>query len=187
MIYLLLAYEFFKIGLFAVGGGLAVLPFLTELANRYDWLAVESLSDMIAISESTPGPIGVNMAVYAGFNAGGILGAVIATVALVIPAMVIIMVISKFLDTFKDSVLVQSTFCGLRPAVCALITSAFWGVCKVTLVDINLFHETKKLLSLVNFPAVGLFAVMFVLIKKFDWHPISYIVAAGVVGMIFKF
>ena len=85
MIYLTLFYEFFKVGLFSVGGGVATIPFYMELADKYDWLTTQMLTDMIAVSESTPGPIGINLATYAGFRAAGIPGALVATFSTVLP------------------------------------------------------------------------------------------------------
>ena len=108
MIYLILAYEFFKIGLFSIGGGMATLPFLMDLANKYDWFTVSELTNMVAISESTPGPVGINMATYAGYNAAGILGAVVATLALTAPAWIIIILIAKFLGSEEHTSELQS-------------------------------------------------------------------------------
>ena len=109
--------EFFKIGLFAVGGGLATIPFLHQLAEKYTWFTVETLVDMIAISESTPGAMGVNMATYSGFTTAGISGSLIATLGLVLPSIVIIIIIAHFLKQFSDSPVVSikkhSPFCGL--------------------------------------------------------------------------
>lgn len=121
MIYFQLFYEFFKIGLFAIGGGMATLPFLMDLTARYDWYTKAELTNMIAISQSTPGPVGINMATYAGYNAAGIPGAVVATLSLVAPALVIIMVIAKFLADFNENKTVQAAFYGIRPTVAALI------------------------------------------------------------------
>ena len=121
MIYLILAYEFFKIGLFSIGGGMATLPFLMDLTNKYDWFTVSELTNMVAISESTPGPVGINMATYAGYNAAGVLGAVVATLALTAPAWIIIIVIAKFLENFSENTNVKAAFYGIRPAVAALI------------------------------------------------------------------
>ncbi|MBQ9915320.1 MAG: chromate transporter, partial [Clostridia bacterium] len=101
MIYLRLFYEFFKTGLFAIGGGLATLPFLRDIAVKTGWFTEALLADMIAISESTPGPIGVNMATYAGYLAGNIPGAIIATLGLVMPPLLIMLVIARMLDSFR--------------------------------------------------------------------------------------
>ena len=123
MIYLTLFIEFFKIGLFAIGGGLATIPFLFQLTEKFSWFSVEDLTNMIAVSESTPGPLGVNMATYAGIKAAGSLGGVIATTGLVLPSLIIIILISKVLEKFKSNSLISSAFYGLRPAVAAMIFS----------------------------------------------------------------
>ena len=103
MIYWLLFYEFFKIGLFAIGGGLVTVPFLFDLTARYDWFTTQELADMIAVSESTPGPLGVNMATYVGYSTAGIGGALAATVGLVAPSVIIIVMIAKLLRRFGSS------------------------------------------------------------------------------------
>ena len=133
MIYLRLFFEFFKAGLFAVGGGLATLPFLYDMAEKTGWFTAETVMDMIAISESTPGPIGVNMATYAGFTTAGVLGSVCATVGLVFPSVIIIIFVYKMLEKFKGSKLVNDVFYGLRPAVAGLVGAAgFQAECLVT-------------------------------------------------------
>ena len=114
MIYLQLFYEFFKAGLFAIGGGMATLPFLYDISDTTGWFTYGQLADMVAISESTPGPIGVNMATYVGFTTAGISGAVVATIGLITPSIIIILIIAGFLKAFKDSKYVQSAF--YRPA-----------------------------------------------------------------------
>ena len=147
MIYLILAYEFFKIGLFSIGGGMATLPFLMDLANKYDWFTVSELTNMVAISESTPGPVGINMATYAGYNAAGILGAVVATLALTAPAWIIIILIAKFLENFSENVNVKAAFYGIRPAVAALIGYAVWELLKIAIVSAA---EGKVAVNLTN-------------------------------------
>lgn len=130
---LLMCFEFFKTGLLSVGGGLATLPFLFSMADRYPWFTTDQLSDMIAVSESTPGPIGVNMATYAGYCAGGIPGAVLATFSLVLPSIIVILIISRFLQRFRDSVIVSRLLYGLRPASLGLIAAAGFGILKLAL------------------------------------------------------
>ena len=120
MIYLRLFFEFFKVGLFSVGGGLATIPFLTDIGARTGWFTAADLADMLAISESTPGPIGVNMATYTGFHVGGIPGGIIATLGLIAPAIIVITVIAGFLKKFRESRVVDGVFSGLRPASTAL-------------------------------------------------------------------
>ena len=135
MIYWLLFFEFFKIGLFAIGGGLVTVPFLFDLAEHYPWFNASDLADMIAISESTPGPLGVNMATFAGFKAAGVSGALTATLGLVFPSVVIIMILSKLLKKFRDNPLVCSILAGIRPAVIALILFAGIEIAKLAVVD----------------------------------------------------
>ena len=123
MIFLELFFEFFKIGLFAVGGGLATLPFLYELAEK-GWYAPEFVSTMLAISESTPGPIGINMATYVGFLQGDVLGGIIAPLGEVAPSVIVIVIIAKFLQKFRESKAFKDAFYGLRAASVAMIVSA---------------------------------------------------------------
>ena len=191
MIYLRLFYEFFKVGLFSVGGGLATVPFLTDMAGRTGWFTAADLANMLAISESTPGPIGVNMATYVGFHTGGIPGGIVATLGLIAPAIIVISIIAGFLKKFRESRVVDSVFYGLRPASTALITAALIQVCTIAL----MFHEvtvpeqgvTKT--QLFYWPAIALAAVIFLCLqikplKKL--HPIVFILASAVVGIVFK-
>ena len=139
MIYLILFYEFFKIGLFAIGGGLVTVPFLFDLTEVYPWFTAKDLADMIAISESTPGPLGVNMATYAGYKAAGFLGSIIATLGLVSPSVIIIMLISKLLKKFRNNIWVDSILSGICPAVIALILFAGWEVAKLAVFNWKTF------------------------------------------------
>ena len=184
MTYFLLFYEFFKIGLFAVGGGLSTLPFLYNLAERYPWFEASMLPDMIAVSESTPGPIGVNMATYAGFEAGGILGSVIATIGLVTPSVIIILIISSFLKRFNDNPYIQSAFYGLRPAVTALIAIAGFEVLKVTIFNFNAYQLTKQFISLFNIKALILFIIFYYATAKLKLHPIIFIICGAFIGIL---
>lgn len=179
MTYLLLFAEFFKTGLFALGGGLATIPFLMELPAKYGWFTAAELTDIIAISESTPGPIGVNMATYAGFKTAGLPGAFTATFGLVLPSIVIILLIAKFLSGFADKPLVKHIFYGLRPAVCALIAAAAWS-----LLQSCLFLETGIDWKLLVLFLVGLIPLNFK--KTKDLHPALWLALAAVAGMVFK-
>jgi chromate transporter len=179
MILLLLFGEFFKIGLFSVGGGLATLPFLYRLADRYDWLSYETIADMIAISESTPGAIGVNMATYAGFQAAGIPGAVIATLGLVSPSVAVILIVARILTAFKESPLVAAVFGGLRPAAAGLIAAAGFGVIRLSLYN----GAAPAWYGLVRWREGILFLLLFLLIYRFKKHPVLYIAAAGIAGL----
>ena len=186
MIYLILFLEFFKVGLFTIGGGLACLPFLYELAEKYTWIDKSTIADMIAISQSTPGPIGINMATYAGFQGGGILGGIIATVGIVTPSFIIIIIIAHYLKKFKDSKIVQLVFNGLRPAVTALIAVAGFEIMKISIFTLDRFKVTHNIFSIVDFKNLVLFGVVFYIINKFDKHPIIYILGGAFIGIVLK-
>lgn len=187
MILLQLFYEFFKTGLFAVGGGLATLPFLNDMADRTGWFTQAQLADMLAVSESTPGPIGVNMATYVGFTTAGPLGALVATVGLVTPSVVVILIIAAFLRAFRNNKYVNSAFYGLRPASTAMVAAAGLGVAALTL----LHTEQPFSLAFFNWPAIALAAAVLVLTRWVprvkDWHPIVFIALGAAAGIIGKF
>lgn len=174
--------EFFKIGLFSVGGGLATLPFLYDLADRYDWFTRVQLIDMIAISESTPGPIGVNMATFAGYNAAGIVGGITATMGIVVPALLVIILIAKVLNKFKENKYVKAAFYGIRPAVAALILASAWNVIQSTLFNVEL-----EFMSFFNWPALFCFGILYFLLVKYKKHPIVYIALAAIAGLFIPF
>ncbi|KXL53911.1 chromate transport protein [Anaerotignum neopropionicum] len=185
----LLFYEFFKIGLFSVGGGLATLPFLYKLADKYDWFSQTMVANMVAVSESTPGPLGVNMATYIGFQFGGPLGAVIATAGLLFPSVVIIIIISKFLQKFRDNSHVSDVFYMLRPAVTGLIATAGFSVILDAIFHVNKITQISvdNFLSLFGVKECILFAVILFLTNKFNKHPVFYIAIGAAIGIIFAF
>lgn len=187
MIYLQLIYRFFMTGLFSVGGGLATLPFLYEMSNVTHWFSHADIADMIAVSESTPGAIGINMSTYAGFRTGGILGGLCATIGLALPSLIIILIIAKFLDKFRDSRAVGKVFYGLRPASIAMITAAGLNVAKITLVNIPLFRETGSLITLFNWKGLILAVCLFLGIKKLKWHPVIFLAISALIGIVFQF
>ena len=187
MIYLSLFWEFLKIGLFAVGGGMATLPFLRELSVRTGWFSQDLITDMIAISESTPGPIGINMATYVGCNIAGLFGGFIATMGELLPSVIIVIIISKSLERFRNAKAVGDDFYGLRPAVTGLIAAAGISVAQVAMLQLELYKETNSLLNLMDWKKLLLFAVMFIGIRKLKWHPVVYIAISAVVGLIFAF
>ncbi len=171
MIYLVLFLEFFKVGLFAVGGGLVTVPFLFDLAEKYSWFTTKELADMIAISESTPGPIGVNMATYAGFHAAGVGGGIIATLGLITPSVIIIVMIARLMDKYRCNTRVQDVLSGIRPAVVALILFAGLEIAKLAIVD------AKTAIML---------AVLTALIHFWKKSPIFYLILSGVAGVVFQ-
>ena len=175
-----LFWELFKTGLFAVGGGMATLPFLYDMADRYDWITRDSITNMIAVSESTPGPIGVNMATYVGFNAFGVLGGVLATLGLVLPSLIIILIIAKFFEKFNDNFYVSSAFYGIRPAATALILLA-----AINVFTLCVFGNDTGAFS-VNWLMLALIAVFTVLVQKTKLHPIVFILITAVLGIVLK-
>lgn len=186
MIWVQLFWEFFKTGLFAVGGGLATLPFLYDISAKTGWFTAGDIADLIAVSESTPGPLGINMATYVGFKTVGLLGGIITTLGLILPSIVIIILISKILDKFKESPLVQKVFYGLRPASTALIAAAGLGVAKIALLRLDLFRKTGSFLDLLNWKCLLLAVLIYIGLKKFKKHPVLYIAAAAAAGILFK-
>ena len=190
-LYLQLFWEFFKTGLFAVGGGMATLPFLYDISNKTGWVTHAQLADMVAVSESTPGPIGVNMASYVGFVTGGVGGAVVATLGLIAPSILIILIIAAFLKAFRDSKYVDGAFYGLRPASTALIASALVTVAKVAFFSSQNFGDLTAVLHGVEWKAVVLAAVLLLLTRYVprvkSWHPIVFIGLSAAVGVIFRF
>ena len=191
MILLQLFFEFFKTGLFAVGGGMATLPFLYDISARTGWYTTEMLADMIAVSESTPGPIGVNMATYVGFVTAGIPGAVIATLGLITPSIIVILLIARALKAFRENPYVEAAFYGLRPCSVGLIAAAGFLVVKLALFNTELYQASGKLLDLFDFKAIALAAGLLVCtryVKKLKGlHPIFFILASAVVGIVFAF
>ncbi|MBR4029962.1 MAG: chromate transporter [Clostridia bacterium] len=183
MIYLTLFLEFFKTGLFAIGGGMATLPFLYDL-TKYGWYTMPELMDMIAVAESTPGPIGVNMAAYAGFSAGGLLGGVVSTIGLVMPSVIVIILVYKVLEKFKNTPLVETAFYGLRPAVAGMIVVACSELFKLSILKSPLEFS---LTGIINIKATILFLIVAFAIMKFKKiHPIVFILFGAVFGIIFK-
>ncbi|MCQ2497035.1 MAG: chromate transporter [Lachnospiraceae bacterium] len=183
MVYLQLFIEFFQIGLFAIGGGPATIPFLMDIPNRYDWYEVADVANMLAVSESTPGPIGINMATYAGFNAAGFLGGIVATFSLVLPSLIVIILIAKLLDNFSKNIYVQSSFGMIRPAVTGLIATAVYGIFRTALfTDAAGEFQFPIVLVIV---CMGYFALMNIKkLKKI--HPAFWILCGAVMGIIFK-
>ena len=187
MIYLQLFIEFFKTGLFAVGGGLATLPFLFNMAESTGWFTADTIMDMIAISESTPGPIGVNMATYAGFTTAGIFGTLSATIGLVCPSVIVIILIYKILEKFKGSSLVNNVFYGLRPAVAGLVACAGLKAVYPSLIHLSEISGLTSLLTALQWEGILLFVALYFLMKKFKTHPIVWIAASAVIGVLFRF
>lgn len=171
MIYILLFWEFFQIGLFAIGGGLVTVPFLFDLAEKYAWFNSNEITDMIAVSQSTPGPIGINMATYAGFKTAGIWGALIATLAEVIPSMIVIFFISRFLNKWEKNIYVNNVLKAIRPAVLALILFAGFDIAKIAITD----YKNALLLF-----------ILLIAMRLYKTSAFFYIIIAAIMGIVFK-
>ncbi len=193
MLYLRLFWEFFKTGLFAVGGGMATIPFLYDISDATGWFTHTDLANMIAVGESTPGPIGVNMATYVGFLTGmgengvigAIFGAVTATLGLITPSIIIILIIASILQSFRNNKYVNSAFYGLHPASTGLIAAAGLGVMMT-----NLFREGALSLASVNWKGWILAITLWFVTNKVKaakkLHPIVFIACSAVIGIVFS-
>jgi chromate transporter len=174
----LLFVEFLKIGLFSTGGGLATLPFLYRMAGTYDWISHTDIANMLAVSESTPGPIGINMAAYTGFKCVGVIGSVTATLGLITPSIIVIIAIARILQSFKENAVVKAVFAGLRPAATGLIGGVLLGVLRIALYNSSapVWYEFLKRRECI------LFLAIFLGIRLLKKHPVVYIAAAGIAG-----
>jgi len=175
--------NFFTIGLFSVGGGYAILPFLMDMADRSDgWLTRELIGNMLAVAQSMPGPIGSNLAAYTGFTYAWIPGAFVAAFSVAAPSIIIIMIVARTLQAFKESALVKNLFAGLKPAAAGLLSAAAFGAIKLSIWN----SSAAKWFNFIRWKEALILAVFFFLIVKFRKHPVVYIAAAGVLGVILK-
>jgi chromate transporter len=157
--------------LFAIGGGPVTIPFLFDLTEKYDWFTAQELTNMIAVSQSTPGPIGVNMATYAGFQTAGVLGGLVATFGLVLPSLIIVIRVSKFLKKCGNNPLLNDVMLSIRPVVMALILMAGIDLLKISVID--WFS--------------GIFAILFfALVYFYKKGPIFYIILSAILGVVLK-
>ena len=191
MTLLRLWWEFFKIGMFSVGGGMATLPFLYDISDRTGWFTYNQIADMLAVSESTPGPIGINMATYTGFTTAGFWGSLVATLGIITPGIIIVLLIIAVLDRFRKNKYVEAAFYGLRPASTGLIAAAGILVVEIALLNLEVFKESRKILDILDYKAIILAALLLVLTR---WvkptkklHPIVFIAFSAVVGIVFSF
>jgi len=171
MIYLKLFLEFFKIGLFSFGGGYATIPFLYHLAEIHNWFSTQQLSDMIALSSITPGPVGVNVATFAGFQTGGILGSILSTTSVILPSLIICILISKLLEEFRENIYVKNVILVLKPVSCGLLAA----------VGIKMFIDNLNLLGLI------LFGIFLFLTTKEKRTPIFYLSISASIGLLAGF
>lgn len=169
MIYFRLIWEFFKIGLFSFGGGYATIPFLYHLSVQYGWYSINELKNMIAVASITPGPVGINIATYAGVNTAGVLGALFATISEMIPSLILVIFVSKLLKKFSENFYVKAIIASLKPISCALLISAAVGLIKPSLGDIK---------------GLFLLAVLLIMSCKSKKDPLFYMLIAAVAGVL---
>jgi len=184
MIYLQLFYEFFITGLFIFGGGLAAIPFLQQMGEKTGWFTTAQLMDMIAVSEATPGPIGINMATYAGYMTAGIPGGIIATAGLVLPSTIIALIVARLLTRFRENRFVEAALYGLRPASMGLISSAGIAVFCLVLFGVELRDLTDAHFFAIDIKALALAAVLFTATNLIKAHPVIYLAVSAVVGIL---
>jgi chromate transporter len=184
---LLLIFEFMKTGLMAVGGGMACIRFLQDMIAKYGWLTGEELANIIAVAESTPGPIGVNAATYVGYSVlspygavWGMLGGIISTLSLISPQIVVIIFVAKGLEKYRRSKLVNDAFGALRPAAAGLVAAAGWSVIRSSLsFSLAPFH-----VDVVSLVLYGALVTLMLLPKLKKIHPVLFLAAGGLIGAL---
>lgn len=184
MKYLILAIEFFKTGLFAIGGGLTTIPFLFEMGSKYNWFTNNELVNMIAISESTPGPIGINIATYVGYKVGGYFGAVIATLSEILPAVITITIIASLVAKLKDNPTVKKIMTYVRPCTFALLTAAFFNIFFNSVIFLDVIKNTNNIMSGIDIKVIIIFITIVLLKLKTKFHPLIYICISALLGVI---
>ena len=185
MILIRLFLEFFKVGLFAVGGGAATIPFLYNISDKTHWFTHTDLANMIAISQSVPGAMGINMATYVGYATYGVLGAITSTIGIIVPSIIIILIVARVLAKFKENKRVADCFYGLRPASTGLLLAAGFEIVKI--LTLNKYEETHNITDILSIKALILAGILFFFIRKYKKSPIFYIIASAIVGIIFNF
>ena len=189
---LIMCLEFMKTGLFAVGGGLATIPFLYEMAARYGWFTNHDILTFIAVAESTPGPIGINMATFAGFTTHGWYGGILSTLSLALPSVVVILIVARMLDRFRTNRFVLGGFRLLRPASTALIAAAGFNVILTVFFDVekvtfDMMGALGEVFTHVNWITIAMFAALFAAMRYFKKvHPIFFILISAGLGIVLK-
>ena len=171
MIYLKLVYEFFKIGLFSFGGGYATIPFLYHISQRFGWYSLDELTQMVAVASITPGPVGINVATYAGLKTAGVLGSLLATVFEMLPSLILVLIVAKLLKIFSDNFIIKSTIATLKPISCALLASVAIGLVSPEIQDLK---------------AIILLALLLLFSWKAKKEPLFYIIISAVAGVIIQ-
>lgn len=180
-----LCWAFFRVGLFTIGGGLVAIPIMQEYALRYGWITQEAFVNMIAVSESTPGPIGINMATYIGFSQYGLLGSILVTIAIVLPSYITIAFIHRYMHHVTDKPLTITVFKTIRPVVIGVILSAAFSIATVSILNLDSFDSSFQLLQLIDLKGFAVFVVFFGMMKFLKQHPVVYIALGALVGVVF--
>ncbi len=176
---------FFKTGLFTIGGGLAALPLLQEEALRHSWLTVEEFFNMVAISQSTPGPIGINMASYVGWNLAGPAGSLAAALGLVSPSVIIILLVARFFFHFNEKPMVQAALGSMRPAVAGLIASAAWNILTTGVIPLKSFLASGRFMDLLQPWHLVIFTLLALGFWRWRLHPLFYVSTGALLGIFF--
>ncbi|MDL2234249.1 chromate transporter [Ruminococcaceae bacterium OttesenSCG-928-L11] len=176
--------RFFYVGLFTVGGGLASIPLMLQTIVDAGLITEDMFYNMLGISQSTPGPIGVNLATYIGFGEYGVIGGIVTTLGIILPCFFISYLVSRAFQKFSETKAVKASFYGIRAVVTGMIATAAFGVLKITVLQWDVFQASGQWLSLVNWRALGIFAVVFVLLLRFKKHPVLYIALGGLAGLV---
>lgn len=198
VVYATLCYEYFKVGLFTIGGGYAMLPMVRQIVLDHQWITATELTNFIAVAEATPGPFAINLATFVGLEVGkatglgilgGVLGAILATVSVVLPSLIIIILVTKVVDKFKTNKYVQGALVGIRPVVVGLIGAAFVSIAvSVILPSVDLLDLSNSSLDTFNYTSLILFPLFFglsrVKIRGKKLHPILLIISSAVVGIL---
>ncbi len=185
MIFLLLCFEFAKIGLFSFGGGYATLPFLYHMSEIYNWFSLNELSQMLAISSITPGPVGLNVATFAGFKTAGFLGSLCATMSIMLPSFIFVVIISKMLKKFKDSPILTSVMYALRPATAAMLAAVAFRLFFESVVK---FHSLSDFyFKNIDIKALLLLFVLFIISLKIKKDPLIFLALGAIAGLLLHF
>lgn len=186
ILYIKLFYVFFKVGFFSFGGGYAMLPMMYQEIQAFDLMPAREFSDIVALSQMTPGPIAVNAATYVGYKSSGFLGAVFATIGVSLPSFIIILIIAAFINKFKSSSVIQAVLSGIRPATVGLMASAVVFFSKTSLFNKGFFSVKmfQNPLSYISITSLIIFVFTIIGAIKYKIGPITLTILAGIIGAI---
>lgn len=176
---------FFYVGSISIGGGLVAISVMQQEIVGRGLISPERFFNMVAISESTPGPIGINMATYIGYEQFGVLGGVVTTIGTVLPSLIVILLIAKYFTRFQEKPLTQAAFYGLRAGTTGMIAVAAFQVIQIAILTFSSFKKSGNYLDLCNWPALALFSIVFIMNEKLQWHPFFFIIAGAIFGIFF--